>query len=94
MICVFQIIMTESKLLVLSIIRFLRQESENEQLDADTVEAIEVASQCLENAFNISQPDYDHNILNLLSLKSIFHDHVSKLVSGAQGFVRSIFLNQ
>nr|XP_018896415.1 PREDICTED: small glutamine-rich tetratricopeptide repeat-containing protein alpha-like [Bemisia tabaci]XP_018896416.1 PREDICTED: small glutamine-rich tetratricopeptide repeat-containing protein alpha-like [Bemisia tabaci] len=71
--------MTESKLLVLSIIRFLRQESENEQLDADTVEAIEVASQCLENAFNISQPDYDHNILNLLSLKSIFHDHVSKL---------------
>ncbi|CAH0385401.1 unnamed protein product [Bemisia tabaci] len=74
-----KIIMTESKLLVLSIIRFLRQESENEQLDADTVEAIEVASQCLENAFNISQPDYDHNILNLLSLKSIFHDHVSKL---------------
>lgn len=54
--------------LVRSMIRFLKQESESTDLDGDQKEAIEVAVQCLETAYDLENKPDTKDAINLLDV--------------------------
>lgn len=56
------------KTLIKSIIRFLVPEATNAELDPDQRDAIEVAIQCLETAYNLEGQRDNPDVLNLVEL--------------------------
>lgn len=63
--------------LVKSIIRFLRDESESIELNADQKECVEVAVQCLESAYNLEGAPYK----DVPSILDLVRDAVTVQVS-------------
>ncbi|XP_065665032.1 small glutamine-rich tetratricopeptide repeat-containing protein alpha isoform X2 [Hydra vulgaris] len=57
------------KELAFSIVSFLKSEVESETLNADGIEGLEVAIQCIESAYGLEgfKPEHDINLLNVFS---------------------------
>lgn len=54
--------------LVRSVINFLKQEVDSSDLDGDQKEAVEVAVQCLETAYDLENKPDSKDAINLLDL--------------------------
>lgn len=67
--------MSDVKRLVLSIVQFLRQQLQTAELSSDAKESVEVAVQCLETAYGVSQEDLSNesHVMNR-PLLDIFRD--------------------
>ncbi|XP_064477204.1 small glutamine-rich tetratricopeptide repeat-containing protein beta-like isoform X2 [Ornithodoros turicata] len=65
--------MSDVKRLVLSIVQFLRQQLQTEELTADAKESVEVAVQCLETAYGVSVDTQSH-LLEQRTLLEMFRE--------------------
>lgn len=67
--------MSDVKRLVLSIVQFLRQQLQTAELSSDAKESVEVAVQCLETAYGVSQEDLSNESLVInRPLLDVFRD--------------------
>lgn len=67
--------MSDVKRLVLSIVQFLRQQLQTEELTADAKESVEVAVQCLETAYGVSMDDPSQShLLEARTLLDMFRE--------------------
>lgn len=67
---------SETKLFVESILRFLKSQLETQTLTSDAAESLEVAVQCLENAYNLENNDTasEDNPLRHVNLFELFNN--------------------